>query len=433
MKKKNLFLRSLLIYCLVLIIILGAGLFVLNRFLVAYEASRPDNVAEEFVSGKDRSFWLDGLQELIDEGFNEFTLPGTAISDFGIDEQGEIRWRSGPGDDSSQKYDVRLGSSKICTITLTPDESVGFGMHSWAVSGCEFNMPGGTEINLSVPSGCTASINGVEVGSEYIVDVGSITAPLEHDFDIPPTAEIYKISGMMGPAELKAYSPSGVELRAETVSSNHVEFLPEPGCSFSFCALSGSEVYVNGVEISGELCSAVDVGLDTGDSILRYECSGLYAEPEIEVIHDGESVSPLTMPIGECYIPGAGAEIEGEMAKQIEGFISAYIDFSSNKNRAAQANFYALAQYLVPNSEFYTLTAATIDNIVWASTENIQVNGMDYYNLIPLGDDRYICSIYYDMSYILGSSPLHIQNGNTILIEMYDGKYRISAMSAALD
>ncbi len=430
MKKKHLFLKSLLIYCLVLVIILGAALFVLNRFLVSYEASRPDNTAEEFITSRDRSFWLDGLQSLVDAGFSEFTAKDADLSDFGIDTEAEIRWRSGAGDDSRKEYEVRLGSKKICTLSLSPAENVGFGMNSWQVSGYEFTMPGGSDITVSVPTGCTLEVNGVPVSGSYIKEMGSISLSLEHSFDIPPAAEIYEIKGMMGPAEIKSFSPDGAELRAETVSENHVEFLPEPANSFAFCALSDSEVYINGEEISGRLCSAVDIGLDTGDSILRYECSGLYGAPEIKVLHDGAEVSPVSMPFGECYIDGAGSDPEGKMADFIEGFIYAYVDFSANKNRSADANFAVLAQYLDRDSELYTLTANTIENIAWASTSGLEYNSISYSDLIPLGGGRYVCSIYYDISYTLGVNELDVQTGNLILIEEVNGGYCVSAMAA---
>ncbi len=435
MKKKNIFLRSLIIYCLVLILLIGAGLFVLNRFLVSYEASRPDNAMEEFMADKDRSFWLNGLQELIDQGFNEFTKADALISDFGIDENADISWRSNVGDHESKEYDVRLGSARICTVSLSPAEDVGFGLNSWAVSSWNFNMPGGSDIIISVPNGCTVSINGVEVGSSYINGIGGIEIELEHSFDIAPAAEIYEIKGMKGPAEIKAHDSQGNELEAQSVSATEVAFLTEPSQSFSFCALPDAQVFINGVEISGEYCSPVEFNLGTyaDSAIMRYECSELYSEPEISVISGGENVSALDMPIGKCYIPGAGSEIEGEMADFLEDFIYAYIDFSADKNNAAEANFATLSRYLLPGSELYNLTAKTIENIAWATTSDLEYNSISYYDLIPLGEGRYICSISYDISYTLGGRDLDVENGNLILIEEQNGKYYVAAMSAAIE
>lgn len=430
MKKKNIYLRALLIYCLVLAIIIAAGLVVLNRFLVSYEASRPDNMVESFMAEKDRSFWTGGLEELITTGFSEFTKLDAAVSEFGLDPEGDITWRSAGGDDAAKYYDVRLGNAKICTLTLIQSGDVGFGLKDWAVSDTEFTMPGGTDIRLSVPTGCTATINGVEVGSEYISGVGSIGVELEHSFDRAPASENYEIKSMLGPADIKAFDKDGRELEPVFLSDTEIEFHPVPDYGFSFYTLSGAEVSINGTDISGSYCTAV--GEELGAEILRYECSGLYAQPEISVITDGKSSAPAQLGIGSCFIPDASAEIDGEMAEFLEGFIYAYVDFSANKNQTAEANFAALAAYLLPGSEFYTLTANTIENIAWATTAGLKYNSIDYYDLIPLGGDRYICSIYYDISYTLGVNDLDVQTGNVILIEEHDGGYFVSAMSAGL-
>ena len=118
------------------------------------------------------------------------------------------------------------------------------------------------------------------------------------------------------------------------------------------------------------------------------------------------------------------------MADFIEGFIYAYVDFSANKNRSADANFAVLAQYLDRDSELYTLTANTIENIAWASTSGLEYNSISYSDLIPLGGGRYVCSIYYDISYTLGVNELDVQTGNLILIEEVNGGYCVSAMAA---
>lgn len=433
-KKKNIYLRALLIYCLVLIVIIGAGLFVLNRFLVSYEASRPDNAMEEFMADTDRSFWTNGLKELVDAGFNEFTKTGAVLSDFGIDESGEITWSSLPGEGEIREFVVRLGSSKICTLSFVPADDVGFGLNSWRFADKKFSMPGGNDIRISAPEGSIVSINGVEVGEGYIIGQGQMDISLEHSFDIAPEANIYEIKDMMGPAEIKAFDSKGIELDAQSVSATEVAFLPEPLNSFSFYALPDSRVFINGCEIGEEYRSAVPLGLDTleNDAIVLYECSDLYSDCSISVQHNGQEVSPIENALGTCYIPGASKTIEGKLAKFVEGFIYAYVNFSADKDDAAEANFVTLSSYLLKDSELYKLTANTIENITWATTSNPVYNSIEYYDLIPLNGGKYICSIAYDVSYTLGSDDLHVQAGNLILIEEIDGKFYVSAMGAAL-
>ncbi len=426
MKKKNYYLRGLIIYCLVLAIILGAGLFVLNRFLVSYEASRPDNSVEAYMDSHDRQHWLDGLQQLISRGFSEFTLTSALPADFGIDESGELTWRSAGGDDISKTYEVRLGKAKICTLSLSPAEDVGFGMSSWEVTGEEFHMPGGSDISITVPAGCTASINGVEVGSAYAVGVETLGLETEHVFDIAPSGDKYIVEDMMGPAELKAFDDQGRELQANSISATELEFYPVPEYGFSFYTLPDAEVSVNGTVISTAYAS------EAGDELLLYECSELYTQPEISVTTAGTSTPPAQLNMGTCFIPGASPVIEGEMAEFLEGFIYAYVDFTANKNHAADANFAIMAQYLMPGSEFYTLTANSVENIAWATTSGLEYHGIAYNDLIPLGGGKYICSISYDISYTLGPDKHDIQSSHIVFIEELDGKYYVTGIDSEI-
>lgn len=426
MKKKNYYLRGLIIYCLVLAIILGAGLFVLNRFLVSYEASRPDNSVEAYMDSHDRQHWLDGLQQLISRGFSEFTLTSALPADFGIDETGEVTWRSAGGDEMSKTYEVRLGKAKICTLSLSPAEDVGFGMSSWKVTGEEFHMPGGSDITITVPAGCTASINGIEVGSAYAVGVETLGLETKHVFDIAPSGDKYIVEDMMGPAELKAFDPEGRELQANSISATELEFYPIPEYSFSFYTLPDAEVAVNGTVISTAYAS------EAGDELLLYECSELYTQPEISVTTAGAATPPAQLNMGTCFIPGTSPVIEGEMAEFLEGFIYAYVDFTANKNHAADANFAVMAQYLMPGSEFYTLTANSVENIAWATTSGLEYHGIDYYDLIPLGGGKYICSISYDISYTLGPDKHDIQSSHIVFIEELDGKYYVTGIDSEI-
>ena len=430
MKKKNYYLRALIIYIVILAVILGAALWVLNRFLVSYEASRPDNVMESYMESHDRQHFLGGIRELIGEGFNEFTLTTAAPSEFGIDEQGDITWRSAGGSDESKSYEVRMGKTKVCTVSLVPGEDVGFGMNSWVVSGEEYHMPGGTDLTVSVPTGCTATVNGIAVSGSYADSVGTVGVELAHSFDKAPDSDIYVIKNMMGPVEVTAYDAYGTELKAVFTSENEIEFHPEPTAGFSFYTLPGAEVSINGSIIGEEYSTTI--GGELGIELLRYECEGLYAEPQISVLWEGKSFSPARLGIGSCFIPDASPVISGELADFVEKFIYAYVDFTADKNDSAEANFVALAQYLLPESELYTLTANSIENISWATTSGLKYNSIDYYDLIPLGEDRYICDIYYDISYTLGSRNLDIKTTNTVLIEQVEGQYYVAAMGAEL-
>ncbi|MBR5261369.1 MAG: hypothetical protein IKV47_04280, partial [Oscillospiraceae bacterium] len=203
-KKKNTFLRALVIYCVVLAVIFAAALIVLRQFLVSYEASRPDNTVIAFMEEKDLQFWLDGADSVIKSGFNEFSDLSAGVEDFGLNPNAELNWRSAVGgSDSVQYYDVRLGTSRFCRMTLTPGEDVGFGFKEWEVTALEFSPGNDTTITVHVPAGATATINGVEISSDYLNGNGTIGVALSHSFDQLPVSDVYVVEGMRGPIDLK--------------------------------------------------------------------------------------------------------------------------------------------------------------------------------------------------------------------------------------
>lgn len=432
-KKMSKFGIALIIYCAVLILIVGAGLFTLHQFLVSYEASRPDNAVEAFFEEKDKSFWLDGIQSAISAGFNEFSDLDATIEDFGLDPNADVSWRSAAGgDDSTLYYDVKLGSSLVCRLTVVPDEDVGFDMTSWRVSQWNFDPGSDTTITVCVPSGCTAYVNGVEVSGQYFSGNGQTGVTLEQDFDIAPQSDIYVIEGMRGPVEIKAFDADGAELEPVGVSGTEVAFLCQPEYSVSFYAASNAQVYINGTEVTGRHVSSTGSGLDSSVSILLYEFDGLYTQPEVSVTVDGQEVAPVLLSLGQCYIPGAGADIGGNIASFLDSFIHAYVDFAANNNDSAEANFAALSQYLLSGTELYDTCYATIENIAWATTSDLVYHDTGCYDLMPLPSGDYVCHITYDVSYTFVSTQRDITADYVVLIRPSGNSYRVVAMSPQL-
>lgn len=435
MKKRSKFGIALLIYCLVLIVIIGAGLFTLRSFLVSYEASRPDNAVEAFFEEKDRSFWLDGLSDVISAELNEFTSPDAGLADFGLDPDADITWRSAAGgDDSGHIYDVKLGSAHIAQISLVPDEDVGFDMSSWRVDSCSFLSIPGSSITICVPSGCTAYVNDIPVGSEYFSGNGQTGVTLEHEFDIAPSSDIYIIEDMRGPAEIKAYDENGLELDPVGVSGSEVAFLCQPEHSVSFYAASNARVFLNGIEVTGSHASSIGENLDSSVSFLYYEFKDLYTLPEVSVTVNDAPVSPSQLSLGTCYFPGAQSNIDSgsRLGSFIENFIHAYVDFGANKDGAAEANFAALSTYLVSGTELYQTCYATVENIAWATTSDLVYHDTGCYDLMPLPNGDYVCHITYDVSYQFATTKRDIKADYVVLIQPVDGGFRVVAMSPEL-
>lgn len=428
--KKSRFLRALMIYCLCLAVITGAGLIVLNRFLVSYEASRPDNAVEAFFEENGKDFWLGGIDDTIKAGFNDFSDLSAGLEEFSLDPNAEVSWRSAAGgNDSVQYYDVRLGSSRVGRLTVIPAEDVGFGFKSWVVSDCSFSPGTDTTITISVPSGSTAAVNGVEVGSEYLSSNGSVNVNLGHNFDIAPDSDVYVIEGMRGPVDIKAYDADGTELEPNEISGTEVEFLPEPEYSFSFYASTDAQVSVNGTDITGTYCANIGGNVHESAQLLLYECSGLYTQPEILVSVNGSAVDPVQLGMGTVYAPNASAEASEEVRAFLTDFIKAYCVFSNNQNDNPTGNFFALAQYLQPESEFYDTLLKSCEAVSWIKERIVTYRGIDVYDVIPMSDGSFICHIEYRLSIQYTGTVYEPDTTCVVLVVPNGNSYQVAGMA----
>jgi len=395
MYKKKVFLKSLIIYSAILVVVIAAGLLVLRSFLVSFEASRPDNAAEEFILSSGKEYFLEGAQEAIRQGFNEFSDKNAALSDYGIDSAKELVWQSRGGDENFRYYDVKIGSSRFASVTLQPGEDVGFGMNSWEVKECKFSPGSETKLTLVLPVGAHAEINGIAVSNDYYSSADEIQAAKKHEFDLLPEADVYTVTGLRGPSTVKAFDANGEELEPEELSKNTIQFIPQAEHGFSFYTVPQAEVYVNGEKLNAEYSTEEFDYIYSGVSLAHYECSELFSEPDISVLVNGNEVQSTELSIGECFIPDASPEPSEEIKLFIEKFIKKYSEFSSNLGEDSYGNFSALSEYLLKGSELYKRTEESRDTIIWREGRAIKHKIIESYDFMPMLDGSFICYVHY--------------------------------------
>lgn len=431
--KKHGFWRIFGIYCLCLALIIGAGLFVLYRFLVAYEASRPETALTDFFSENGKQYCIDGLNKAISDGLGDFSVTDAPLSDFGIDESGQLGWRSsGVGTEDELHYDLKLGTSTIGTVTLTRAQSVGFGMSAWNVSDCSFAPGSAQSVTVEVPSGSRLTINAIEVMDAYLTGTRSADITPVHPFDRPPMYDVYTIDSHRGTMDIRAFDEDGTELEPESVTKSKITFSCTPKHAFSFWTTENATVTVNATDITGQFSQTVGTSLGDGATLVCYCFDSLYTKPDISVTVDGESVDAVSLSLGTCYIPGASVTVNETLSTFINDFIHAYVDFAANKDRAAKANFAVLQNYLVPGTDFYDTCRATIENIEWATTSGLTYHDTGCYDCIPLPDGSYLCHITYDVSYTFVTTKRDINADYVVHIEPYGNSYRVRAMLTEL-
>lgn len=395
MYKKKVFLKSLIIYSAILIVVIVAGLLVLRSFLVSFESSRPNNSVDEFILSSGKEFFLDGAQDAISLGFNEFSDKNAALSDYGIDSAKDIVWQSRGGDENFRYYDVKIGTSRFASITLEHGEDVGFGMTSWKVKDCTFSPGSETKLTLVLPVGAHAEINGVVVSDNYYTSADKIQVTKKHEFDLQPEADVYSVTGLRGPSVVKAFDSNGEELEPEELSKNVIQFIPQAEHGFSFYTIPQADVYVNGEKLSAEHSAEAFNYIYSGVQLAHYECSELFTEPEISVLVNGVEVQSTELGIGECFIPDAASEPCEEIKLFIDEFIKRYSEFSSNLREDSYGNFSALSEYLLEDSELYKRTEESRDTIIWRDGRAIKHKIIEAYDFMPMLDGSFICYVHY--------------------------------------
>jgi len=306
---------------------------------------------------------------------------------------------------------------------------VGFGMNAWVVSE-EIYLPSDTaEITVGAPDGATVTINGVPVDEGYIVGREILRTELHHGFDLQPEGQLYVVDGLQGPVELKAHDAQGRELTPVKISDTLIHFAPETDHSFCFIAPEEATVTVNGVDITGTVCTDVFPGLAPGE-ILCYQAEDLFTDPQIRVTVDGEEVSPEELLLGQAMIPNASAQIDGEMEEFLLSYTKCYVDFISNKNRNYKLNFARLSANLVQGSTFYDRMLQTAYAIRHAHTSGLTYHNMDCSDLIPLGEDRWLCRISYKAEYYFIGEYQSVESDSIVLLTRVDGKYKVLDMDS---
>lgn len=169
------FVKGLVIYGIVLLVLIGAGLAVLWGFLAAYEESRPHIAIDAYVEQLTTEHIVDSSMEILEavdthiqseEACRERMLEALA---------GEFSYARMASEctDVTQVYMLRCGKQVIGSFAITASGEGAFGFTPWEISGEEFDLSfliNPEVISITVPEGYVISVNGVALDESYIVD-----------------------------------------------------------------------------------------------------------------------------------------------------------------------------------------------------------------------------------------------------------------------
>ena len=170
----------LFLYAVLITIAAVIGLRLVWKYAEEYEAARPNHAIDAYVDDLNQNLWNDGVAAAV------AAMPHEAQSDEEIKAFVQEHLRSGvsavrkgssKNGENIVTYSLRCEGGEIGTVSIMEDSSylnrVNFDMLPWKVSSDSFNFDSFySRIEVVVPSNYSVWINGMQLGSEYIVEDG---------------------------------------------------------------------------------------------------------------------------------------------------------------------------------------------------------------------------------------------------------------------
>ncbi len=392
-RKKSRFGLAFGIYTAVLALVLIAGCVLLWFYLGSYEATRPEQVMEDFSKMADEAYWSDAINGAFTVSETPFESRDELMDELCLDvlRENPMEWREDEGYSADNMvYMVSAGGVDFCRVTLdevAENGDAGFGFTYLEVTRVEllasFTAPQSHAITITAPADSVVSVNGVELTDEYadsemVVDNAALPDLEANIADKLYT--VYTVPGLYAPVEVAAVDAEGDALAAEgEVTDDSVVFqLGEGTLDYRILVPEGSTVTVNGVELDGSY--------DTGDTVVPaflegyddygtlpelelWLVKGLHTAPEITVTDsDGNALGEPAVDGNElAYFAKGDQTLADAHSSEASAFMNAYVDYLTGE--ASGSEDYTELQSLV-------LDGSALDTALSELNGNYEANGL---------------------------------------------------------
>ena len=453
-KRKN-WLKGLVIWACVLLLLGAAACAVFYRYAQIYEISRPELVMDELLEQMTEEEFLTEARNAISLDITEFEDAETLFDDYyqSADLSGKLSYRSALASTSADQavFTVRDGIHNICTVTLVPKSNLGFGRHEWQlgeISSANFlqNLAS-TEVILEAPSDTELYVNGVQVSSAYLVSTGN-TCPIEDSVESKFSSDIefaqYNIGKLYG--EISARNGEGdvLTLSADSTESR-LRFIDESTATITLSVSAPEDVRIslNGYTLTEEDVASRSLGIleNLSDTVAEaayltntYSFSGLYAMPQVTATDaDGNLLEPIVVGEGEFhYFHANDPTLEAEAKETAESFFDAYTAYCSTKYDATL--YQRIINRVARHSTLYEYFANSYDVMLWATSTQTEYNELTFGNFSYVGEDCYVCTVQYQAD--LTSTSWYeeysygVQNAYEIAFVRSDSKWLAAEMTS---
>lgn len=372
------FRKGYVIYVLVMLAVIVAGLTFLWDRMDVYERSRPARAMEAWLAKNTEAEWL---RLLLEQGFDPAYVEGLDLS------APEYYKRLGDYTDERPVYNVSFAARPMLSASLRPGKALGFGSHLWELDGVEAVDSGFT---VYAPEDAAVMLRGAPLGPEYPTqrDAQKLTLSVfESGRDDIRGLTKYVLNRSFNADGVTVVAADGTELKPSYSSANAVYFAPMT----MRCRISvpmGAEVTVNGVPVTGanasaetreahsdeyELFKGVEASLPfTWEKSFRtvWTVEDLVAEPEVAAaLPDGTALkAEIADGVWDFPTPRAGVpdpELKAELHDYIMEVFDAHMAYLGNRDDNLAANYSRFTKYLVPGSEAQTQAVGAQISLVW--------------------------------------------------------------------
>ena len=330
-RSRRQYFRKLAVYILVLLVLIFLALFRFWKFARLYDASRLENVIEDYMTQLNDSKWNDSMALAADRLANSFqTETDVEQSVRQYLDKDIITYTSG-GIGDTVSYNLMCRGNQIGVVKFTEDTSKNYGFSGfpwyylgsvvpWSKSDESFDftfLKNVEPYTISIPAAYSLKLNGKDVTEEYISETGikyDVLAQYYANYPNLPTKVTYSVPDLVG------------EISAEVYDAEGNIFTIDPN------------------------------------------------------VNDMQFVEPCS--------PAEAGELQAFMEN---GFCEAYINFWGTKN--VDYTYPTLMNYVKKGSnlqnEMYTYT---LDAVTWIHTNYVVVNGMNFNYALSLGGGFYVVS-----------------------------------------
>lgn len=214
-KKRSAFGKGILIYAVVALILIGAGLGVFWFFIKDYEEGMPSHGMEQVME----AFNEERITELVgDQTFgNSGVLEDASVWINWYKEQikgKEMTFEEArENTDLTPTYVVKAGEKAVGKVTLEVTGKNRFKFNIWGMDKLDVSeyLPKTAVYTITVPKGSAVTINGHQLGSEYIKQDDVVYEELsgiqnQGYFSEAPASTVYEVSGLLNAPQITAQS-----------------------------------------------------------------------------------------------------------------------------------------------------------------------------------------------------------------------------------